>query len=154
MKRNFLSPPVWFIWGIGLKGRAWKTLQSHPLFTSLQNNEFVHQHPPKAYGNLNSAPESFIFLFFSQNICIYMGFFNIRFYIFISVFTFVCAESSLRWELFSSCSGRGLLSSCSVQASRCGELEAGASVTASTGSRAHGLQQLQHVGAVIVASGL
>ena len=95
VKRNFLSPPVWFIWGIDLKGRAWKTLQSHPLFTSLQNNEFVHQHPPKAYGNLNSGPESFVFFFFSKNTYIYM-FLTFYLYIYFCLcWVFVALRASL-----------------------------------------------------------
>ena len=66
------------------------------------------------------------------------------------------APSHHRCESFSLVAAVGgySLSSCSVQASRCGELDAGASITESTGSKAHGLQQLQHVGAVIVAPGL
>ena len=57
-------------------------------------------------------------------------------------------------ERLSSCGGPGLLSSRSEQPFHCGELEAVAPLPASTGSRVHGPQQLQHVGSAVAAPGL
>ena len=65
------------------------------------------------------------------------------------LFTFGHAGSLLLCRLFSSCDERGLLSSCDERASHCGDF-----LLWSSGSRAHKLQQLWHLGSGIVVPGL
>ena len=71
-------------------------------------------------------------------------------FLFIYLFIFGCAGSSLLCSIFSSFREQGLLSSCGVRASHCDDWLL---LLLSTGSRAHGLQQLQHMGSSLQPEG-
>ena len=68
--------------------------------------------------------------------------------LFVYVFVFGCAGSSLLHRLFSSGGERGLLPTCGARASQCGGF-----LLQSTGSGHCGLQQLQHMGSVAGSPG-
>ena len=74
----------------------------------------------------------------------------IKIILFIYVFVFDSAGSSLLWRLFSNCGNWCLLSSCGAWTSHC----RGFSCCRARGFRARRLQYLRHMGSVIVASGL
>ena len=80
----------------------------------------------------------------------WLCFLFIKIILFIYVFVFDSAGSSLLWRLFSNCGNWCLLSSCGAWTSHC----RGFSCCRARGFRACGLQYLRHMGSVIEAPGL